>query len=200
MDLKLADTSEIKKPREETRDVSIITDFRQRCSRCKCSISGEPLSFNLVDVIDDKERHEAQYAVAGAMYAESQGPTAVPFYEVSYSGQAGWLRAAAADSWHIENFSFDAIGLGMHPGVRAAGVEEAKKWRAYTDKRKVFRASSVKFPPGWLCLSFQAHGSKDGKPVEHGYVMVHICPDCAPAIFDVTNVDPAEPFGDGVKW
>jgi hypothetical protein len=28
----------------------------------------------------------------------------------------------------------------------------------------------------------------------------HICPKCAPAVFDAACVDPMDPFKDGVKW
>lgn len=199
IEFELADAEGVKKDAESAQAVSVITDMRRRCCRCKKAVLGEPLALTLVDVVDSQARHDAQHAVAVAMYDAAHPGSPRSFDGEPWSTQSAWLRAAA-DGWSIESFSFDAIGLGLDAKVRVAGVREAKKWPAYTDRRKVFRVTSAKLPPGWLTLSFEARGSRDGKPVLHGYVMVHACPECAPAVFGAAGVDPQEPFGDGVRW
>ena len=204
MDFKnVADGNEVKKDHETTQTVEVITDMRQSCVRCKRTITAKPLSLSLVDVVDSSERHRAQYAVAAAMYDANHrlgSSTALAFDEEPYAVQAQWMREAAADGWRSETFSLDAIGRDLLPAVREAGINEAKKHRAYTDKRKVFRVSSAQFPPGWVTLAFEARGSKDGEPVDHDVRVLDICPECAPAIFDAANVDPQEPLGKGVRW
>lgn len=199
----LADAATVKKERETTQDVTVITDMGRHCCRCKRVVVAVPISLALDDVVDSDGRHNAQRAVAIAMYGASQHMKSVmgaAFETESWANQLPWLRAAAGDGWSADSFVIDAIGRGLDAKVRAAGVEEAKKWPAFTDRRKVFRVSSAKFPPGWLTLSFQAHGSKDGVSVEHGYVAVHICPECAPVVFDTVNVDPKNPLSNGSKW
>lgn len=195
----IAAASDVKEPHQRVQTVDVVTDMTQRCSRCKTVAVGEPLGLSLIDVVGDKERHDAQRAVAIALYDASKVGTQT-FDEQSWTIQSYWLREAAADGWSVESFSLDSIGIGLTPKARAAGVEEAKKWAAFSDRRKMFRVCQAKFPPGWLTLAFEARGSKDGVPVSHANVMVHVCPTCAPVVFDAANVDPANPFGDGVKW
>lgn len=198
----LADPKISEDYRGSSQTVEILTDMRQHCSRCKKMVLGEPLALHIVDLVSSKERSEAQRAVAVAMYGAytALSPSHErDFDKLTWSLQSDWLREAA-DGWDAEHFRLDAVGLGMIEKVRVVGVAEAQKWRAYTDKRKLFRVSQTQFPPGWLHMSFEAHRSRDGKPVRNGNVMVHVCPECAPAVFDAANIDPLDPFGDGVRW
>lgn len=201
----LALVAEVKNEREHVQTVDIITDMKQTCSRCKTVVIGDPLGLSMVDVVDSSEMNKARWAVATALYnamweADERSYSRRKFDELQYHEQAPWLSATGADGWYLKSYLLENVGVGLSETVRKAGVEEAKKWPAFTDRRKVFRVTQAQFPVGWVHLSFSAHSSKTGEPVEHANVMVHICPKCAPAIFDAANVDPTEPFKDGVKW
>lgn len=194
----IADAREVKKERESSQEVSVITDFHQSCAKCKKRVIGRPLSLTLADAVDSKGLHDAQYAVAQAMFRVIHPDKLLG--DLRYEMQTPWLKAAGGDGWRQESYSLEAVGFGLSAEVREAGVAEAKKWAAYTDRRQVFRATSAQFPPGWIHLSFQARSGKNGEPVEHAHVGVSICPDCAPSVFEAAGVDPRDPFTDGTRW
>ena len=192
----LANAVEVKEEKERVQTVPVVTDMMQRCSKCRVLVVGKPLGLSLVDVIDSQKMHDALYAVATAMFeAEMVGQE---FYAQAFEVQQPWMKQAGGDGWTLESFSVAEIGKNVSAKARMAGMEEAKKWGAYTDRRKVFRVTHAQFPPGWLFLSFETRG-KTGEPVRYQNVGVHICPDCAPEVFKAAGVDPKDPFGRGGK-
>jgi hypothetical protein len=206
---KLAPAAVVKEDRERTQTVDVLTDMKQRCSRCQTEVIGEPLGLTMQNVVDSKGMSDARRAVAAAMYgawyvsentATSELIGAELFDDLAYERQNVWLQASGADGWSLQTFMLENIGVGLSETVRKAGIEEAKRWPAFTDRRKVFRVHSAQFPAGWITVAFNAHSGKTGEPVEHAHVLVHICPKCAPVIFDAACVDPTDPFKDGVKW
>jgi ribosomal protein S27AE len=197
----LADAEEVRSAGEAIQAVNVVTDMVRRCSKCGARVLAEPLSMSLSNVVDHKGLHDAQWAVATALFnAEEAMQCGAQFADLPYDRQTWWMRQVAAEGWEAATFVLEKIAPGLKESVRAAGIAEARKWPAFTDRRKVFRVSGAQFPPGWVHLSFEAHSSTDGRPVRYGNVGVHVCPECAPAVFAAAGIVPTDPFGNGAKW
>lgn len=197
----LADANEVRGEREVVQTVDVVTDMTRRCSKCRKRVVAESLSLSLVDVVDSKALHDAQWAVATAMFNVKQAMLlGTQFSDLPYDRQAWWMKQAAEEGWVLSSFDLEKVGFDMNPNVRAAGIAEARKWAAYTDRRKVFRVSGAVFPPGWLHLSFEARSSKTGQPLKNANVIVHVCPECAAGVFAAAGFEPTDPFGNGAKW